>query len=92
MNSLRFIAQQASAGGDLRVRAFIQTPDGVQSVLLADLADGSMPAWAPTDPIGGDTSGLSDDDSLMVALRFRVPDAGASWQIDDIYVDPWRSG
>lgn len=92
MTSLRFFAQQASAGSDLRVRAFIQTADGVQSVLLADLADGSMPAWAPADPIGGDTSGLSDDDSLMVALRFRVPDAGASWQIDDIYVDPWRSG
>ena len=73
MTSLRFFAQQTASGGSLHVRALIQTPDGVQTVRLARLADGSMPAWAPTQPISGDTSGLSDDQSLMVALQFTVP-------------------
>jgi hypothetical protein len=27
-----------------------------------------------------------------VALRFRAPVSSGSWQIDDIYVDPYRSG
>ena len=92
MTSLRFFAQQTASGGSLHVRALIQTPDGVQTVRLARLADGSMPAWAPTQPISGDTSGLSDDQSLLVALQFTVPAASASWQVDDVYVDPYRSG
>ncbi len=51
-----------------------------------------MPSWAPTDPITGDTSSLPDDGSLMVALRFRVPPGAGSWQIDDVFVDPYRAG
>ena len=26
---------------------------------------------------------------MMVALRFRAPSSSGSWQIDDIYVDPY---
>jgi len=92
MQSLRFFAQQVTAGSDLQVQALVQTPDGVRTVPVADLADGSMPSWAPTRPIAGDTSGLPDHASLMVALRFAVSSATASWQIDDVYVDPYRSG
>jgi hypothetical protein len=92
MTSLRFFAQQAAAGGDLRVQALVQTSDGVQTVSLADLADGSMPSWAPSQPIIGDTSGLADGQTVQVALQFSVPVSSAAWQIDDVYVDPWRSG
>jgi hypothetical protein len=92
MTSLRFFAQQAAAGGDLQVQAVVQTPNGTQTVPVAELADGSMPSWAPTQPIPGDTSGLSSDQTLMVALQFNVPASAASWQIDDVYVDPYRSG
>jgi hypothetical protein len=92
MSGLRFFAQQAGAGTDLRVKALVQNPDGsVTPVSIADLADGSIPAWAPTDPIGG-SSHLPAGSSLMVALRFRAPVLSGSWQIDDIYVDPYRSG
>jgi hypothetical protein len=92
MSGLRFFVQQAGAGTDLRVKALVQNPDGsVTRVSIADLADGSMPAWAPTDPIGG-SNHLPAGSSLMVALRFRAPVASGSWQIDDIYVDPYRSG
>lgn len=92
MASLRFFAQQATAGGDLQVQALVQTANGVQTVSLADLADGSTPAWAPTQPIVGDTSGLPDGQKLSVALQFSVVASAASWQIDDVYVDPYRSG
>ena len=92
MTSLRFFAQQAAAGGGLRVQALVQGFDGVTRVPVAHLFDGSTPSWAPADAIPGDTSGLSDDQSLTVALRFSVHSPDASWQIDDVYVDPYRSG
>ena len=93
MTSLRFFAQQVSPGGGLRIKALVQGSDGsVTTVPIAHLLDGSTPSWAATDPIAGDTSGLSDDQTLMVALQFTVRSTAASWQIDDVYVDPYRSG
>jgi hypothetical protein len=93
MGSLRFFAQQVSAGAGLHVQALVQNSDGsVTTVPIAHLTDGSMPSWAPTSPITGDTSGLSDDQTLSVALQFTVRSSAASWQIDDVYVDPYRSG
>jgi len=92
MSSLRFFAQQAGGGTDLRVKALLQNPDGsVTAVPIADLADGSMPTWAPTDSLGG-SGRLPTGSSILVALRFRAPLSSGSWQIDDIYVDPYRSG
>jgi hypothetical protein len=92
MGSLRFFAQQVSPGAGLRVQALVQTSTGITTVPLAHLYDGTMPTWAPTDPIAGDTSGLADGQSVMVALQFTVRASSASWQIDDVYVDPYRSG
>jgi hypothetical protein len=92
MGSLRFFAQQVSAGAGLHMQALVQTSDGVTTVPLAHLFDGSTPAWAPTDPIVGDTSGMPDGQMLMVALQFTVRSSAASWEIDDVYVDPYRSG
>jgi hypothetical protein len=91
MSDLRFFAQEATGGSDLLVQALVQTPNGVQTVPVEDLADGSMPSWAPTQPVG-DTSQLPDGDTVMVALQFSVPQSAGSWQIDDVYVDPYRSG
>jgi hypothetical protein len=92
MSSLRFFAQQVDAGAGLRVQALVQTSNGVTTEPLARLYDGSMPAWAPTDPIATDFSGLADGQTLTVALRFMVRSSSASWQIDDVHVDPYRSG
>lgn len=92
MSSLRFFAQQLSAGAGLRVQALVQTAGGVTTVPLGHLLDGSTPTWAPADPIAGDTSGLADGQTVMVALQFTVRSSAASWQIDDLYVDPYRSG
>jgi hypothetical protein len=90
MSSMRLFADQVATGGDLQITALVQTPNGVTNVAVGNLADGSMPAWAPTQPITGNTSQLQG--SVMVALRFSVPAATASWTIDDVYVDPYRSG
>jgi hypothetical protein len=93
MSSLRFFAQQVSGGAGLRVSALVQNSDGsVTTEPLARLVDGSMPAWAPTAPIAANTSGLADGQTLTVALQFTVRPSAASWQIDDVYVDPYRSG
>lgn len=92
MASLRFFAQQATAGGDLQLQALVKMGGGVTTVPLADLADGTMPSWAPSQQIVGNTAGLPDGQKLMVALQFSVPGSAASWQIDDLYVDPYRSG
>jgi len=93
MGSMRFFAQEASAGAGLRVLALVQNSDGsVTTVPIAHLLDGSMSSWGPTAPITGNTSGLSDDQTLSVALEFTVRPSAASWQIDDVYVDPYRSG
>ena len=92
MSSLRFLAQQVSPGAGLRVQALVQSAGGVTTVPIAHLLDGSMSTWAPTDPISADTSGLADGQSVMVALQFTVRASAASWQIDDVYVDPYRSG
>jgi hypothetical protein len=91
MSSLRFFAQQVAAGSDLQVDALVQTSHGVKTVSVGDLADGSSSAWAPTDPITKNTTSLRDG-TIMVALSFSVPASDGSWQIDDVYVDPYRSG
>ena len=92
MSSLRFFAQQVSAGAGLRAQALVQTSNGVTTVPLAHLLDGSTPKWAPSDPVVANTSSLADGQTLQVALQFTVRASAASWQIDDVYVDPYRSG
>jgi hypothetical protein len=59
-------------------------------VSVGDLADGSMASWSPTNPITANSSQIAG--TLMVGLRFTVPSGPGSWQIDDVYVDPYRSG
>jgi len=81
MSDLRFFAQEATAGSDLQVQALVQTDSGVQTVPVEDLADGSMPSWAPTQPTGN-SSGLPDGDTVQVALEFSAPQSAGSWQID----------
>lgn len=92
MSSLRFFAQQVNPGAGLRAWALVQTSNGVTTVPLAHLYDGSTPTWAPSAPVVADTSGLADGQTLQVALEFTVRASSASWQIDDVYVDPYRSG
>ena len=93
MPSLRFFAHQASAGSDLRVTLLVVTPYGsTLSIPITDLADGSMPSWGLTGQLAA-ANGMTVPAGMTVqaALRFDVPASSGSWQIDDIYVDPYRS-
>lgn len=92
MPDLRFFAQQLAPGGDLNVEALVQGSDGVTPVAVGDLADGTMSSWAPTPPLAGNSGSLPDGRTVQVALRFSVPAGSASWQMDDVYIDPYRAG
>jgi hypothetical protein len=92
MSAMRFFAQQTVPGSELKIDALIQRSWGIKTISIAALTDGSITSWAPTDPITGGASSIPANQTLMVALRFTVPSPGSSWQIDDVYIDPWRSG
>jgi hypothetical protein len=91
MPEMRFFAHQIGSGSDLKVDVLVKMNGWTGSVPLADLADGSMDAWAPTAPIFAPPGqSLQSGVTVQAALRFSVP-GNSSWQIDDIVVDPYRS-
>ena len=93
MAAMRFFAQQTAPSSDLQVEAVVRTRHGEVVKPIGHLTDGSTPWWAPTDPIDPGAGQLPAWRTIMVALRFEVPSAdSSSWQIDDVYVDPYRSG
>ena len=64
--------------------------------LLDSLPIGSVSAsgdWSPTPSylIVANILSLLGGGYQTVAFRF-TPRGDATWQIDDVYVDPWRSG
>lgn len=91
MTSLRFFARQTEQGSDLEVQGVVATPRGPLTVTVADVSDGDFPSeWTPME-VAIDTNRIPRGYSVSAALRFVVPDSG-SWQIDDVYVDPYRAG
>jgi hypothetical protein len=90
MPSLRFFVRQTAPGSDLKIQGVVQTPRGPFTVTVADLADGSLPAWTPVQ-VNVATNRIPKGWSVSAALRVVVPGSG-SWQLDDVYVDPYRAG
>jgi hypothetical protein len=90
MSSLRFFVRQTTPGSDLKVQGVVQTPRGPLSMTLADLPNGSLPLWTPLQ-VTVATNRIPKGFSISAAMRFLVSGAGA-WQIDDVYVDPYRAG
>jgi hypothetical protein len=92
MSDLHLFAIEAAAGSDLQVNLLVQRWHRVVTVPLADLADGSMLSWAPTGPIDLGPANIPTCHSVMAAVQFVAPLSSGSWQIDDVFVDPYRSG
>jgi hypothetical protein len=92
MQGMRFVAQQVDSGSDLQVVALVKTWRGIRTFPLGDLADGSFASWAPTDSMDGGAGQLPAGRTIQVALQFSVPGGSGSWQMDDVFVDPYRSG
>ena len=90
MPSLRFFARQTGALSDLEVQGIVQTPGGSFSYTVADLRGRALSAWTPVQ-VNIPTNRIPWGMSVTAALRFVVPGAG-SWQLDDVYVDPYRAG
>jgi len=76
------------ATGQLSVQAVYTTAGGRESAMPLATADGSG-AWAVSDVIPMRVNELAPGGSLQVALRF-TPRGSGTWQIDDVYVDPYR--
>jgi hypothetical protein len=95
MPYVRFFAHSLGAGGNLEVRLVVQSARGSISTPLsrvADLAAGSMAGWAPTGQLNlaGNTT-VPNGQSALGRLVFDVAGRGG-WQVDDISVDPYRTG
>jgi hypothetical protein len=90
MPSLRFFARQTAPGSDLTVQGIVQTPHGSFSYNVADLRDGALSAWTPVQ-VNVPTNRIPRGMSVAAAVRFVVPGAGG-WQLDDVYLDPYRAG
>ena len=90
--TLRFFARRTSGLllDSLAVDVLFETAGGQVASLPVGvvLAGGS---WQPTlpFPVLASLLPLLPGDQTPVAFRF-TPVGGGSWQIDDVYVDPWR--
>jgi hypothetical protein len=90
MPSFRFFVRQTTPGSDLKIQGVVQTPHGALSVTLADLPDGVLPLWTALQ-VTVATNRIPKGSSVSAALRFAVAGSG-SWQLDDVYADPYRAG
>jgi len=95
MPDLRFFARSLSTNGKLEVHLVVQTRAGLVTApfsRVADLAAGSMPSWAPTSPLAlSDGVTAPGGRTTTARLAFSVEGHGG-WQIDDVYIDPYRMG
>jgi hypothetical protein len=89
MPYFRFIAKQTAPGGDLLVSVVGKDP--LAGVQVADLADGSLSSWGPTAQLNlASALNKLGKHGTAAQLRFQVL-GGGSWQIDDVYIDPYRT-
>jgi hypothetical protein len=87
---LRFFARRTSTGsGTVKIDVVVKSLTGVLSVLDGGSISPSG-QWKPSPQVG---LLLTNVTSLIgtraVAFRFRA--SGASFRIDDVYLDPWKS-
>jgi hypothetical protein len=87
-----FVRNVGSTRGSLKVDVVVQS---VVGGLLTILDGGSISAsgsWAPSPRIGLTVSNLC---SLLgvraISFRLRSVGSGAAFQVDDVYLDPWKS-
>ena len=90
----RFVSRnRGSLLGVLTVEALIRTPLG--TIALPGGVDAVLSGWHPSLPVlvaGNLVSGLNlHDGTAEVAFRFRTTGLFAAWQVDDVFVDPFRS-
>jgi hypothetical protein len=87
---LRLMMKRLSTTGGLHVQVIVPSLLGILTVLDGGTVSGTT-AWSPSPRMA---LLLSNVISLLgtkaVAFRFTPVGAGASFQIDDVYLDPWK--
>jgi hypothetical protein len=87
---LRLMMKRLSATGGLRVQVIVPSLLGILTVLDGGTYNGSG-SWAPSPRIALLLSNvLSLVGTRAVAFKFTPVGVGASYQIDDVYLDPWK--
>lgn len=95
MPSFRFFAHQTVPGSALKVT--LQVSSGTQLVTtltstVSSLSDGSFPTWAPTGSLNlASLLNIGSSATLTGRLYFSVGTGFGQWQLDDVYVDPYRT-
>lgn len=92
--TLRFFVRRLGGPDDatLTVRANVQNPAG--GILTVEIPDAVTNAgvWAPGAPvvIGAPVMRLLGEVTVNATFTL-IPSPGSSWQVDDFFIDPWRS-
>jgi hypothetical protein len=89
--TMRFVAR-GPARGSLRIEAIFHAGNARQKSVRIGAVDGGGD-WAVTDvmPMIVNETAADHGNAVPVALRFTARGSDA-WQIDDVYVDPYRMG
>jgi hypothetical protein len=84
--TLRFVSKASRRSGTLQVEVLYAG----RSRMIGTI--GAATAWAPTDVLPMVVNELApvQGNAIEVAFRF-TPRGNASWSLDDVYVDPFRS-
>jgi hypothetical protein len=92
--TIRFFARSSSAGLLSLMAVEVVVDDALsgspRAVLIGIATPGS--SWKPSLPmtmVVNTLGALTKDGMLPVAFRF-TPIGSGTWQVDDLYVDPWR--
>jgi hypothetical protein len=92
--TMRFFARNRGlATSTLTVEVLFENSLGQVLALPIGVVPGLTPAWQPTLPylVVANLLPLLPNEKTAVAFRFRATGIGGNWQIDDVFVDPWRS-
>jgi hypothetical protein len=94
--TVRYFARNRGTPGlsSLFVEALIEDPLSGNVITLPVGVHTGQSNWHPSLPglvLADFLSPLGEDGDLAVAFRFKPRGLGAKWQIDDVYVDPFRN-
>lgn len=91
MPTIRFLAKQPTTGADLRVDGLVTMGRRTFTVPIATIPDGTASAWGPVATIKLPDLLLPKWIRIPVRLELSVAPGSGSWQVGDVYVDPYRS-
>ena len=86
-----FVRNRGSTTGQLRVEVVVKSLLGVLTVLDGGTARAGT-TWEPSERVGLLVCNLTSlVGTRAIAFRFTPVSTGAAFQIDDVYLDPWKS-